>query len=173
MPGHSRSIFAIAFSFAFSYAASASAEAEKPQPEPPKERIGIGALAGIGFPRPLSIEGIARFDRTLAIGAEYSMMPKLTISGVDTTLWALAASARVFPFKGPFFIGMRAGRQHLDASATITIPQLGALPESYAIDTWFINPRIGFLWTWNPIAFGVDAGVQIPLTSSTSSTLPP
>ncbi len=33
-----------------------------------------------------SIEALVRIDRTFAIGAEYSVLPKLTIAGVDARM---------------------------------------------------------------------------------------
>ena len=39
-------------------------------------------------------------------------------------------------------------------------------------ETTFINPRLGFLWNWHALAIGIDAGVQIPVLTTTASTLP-
>ena len=46
--------------------------------------------------------------------------------------------------------------------------QLGAFNESMAASTWFVNPRLGFLWVWKPLALGIDAGVQIPVATTVS-----
>jgi hypothetical protein len=133
----------------------------------------VGAVAGLGFPQPLAIEAMAMMDGIVALGAEYGGLPTTTFGGVQTSLWALAADARLFPFRGPFFIGLRAGRQHVGASTTVTIPSVGSAVEDLAVDSWFLNPRVGFLWTSSAgLAFGMDAGAQIPLGSSVSSTLP-
>jgi hypothetical protein len=36
-----------------------------------------------------------------------------------------------------------------------------------------VNPRLGFLWTLNGgFSIGLEAGVQLPISSSFSSTLP-
>jgi hypothetical protein len=47
------------------------------------------------------------------------------------------------------------------------------VPEQITADTWFINPRIGFLSTssWG-LTVGIDAGVQIPLSATFASTIP-
>lgn len=140
-------------------------EAERP--------VHFGAIAGVGFPRPLAIEGAITVKRYFLVGGEYSMLPKINVSGVDTMMWALAADARVFPFGGAFFIGVRGGRQHATARATATVANLGSLTESLDVDTWFVNPRIGFAWTWSSgFTLGVDAGVQIPVKSQVTTTLP-
>lgn len=137
--------------------------------------VEIGVLGGVGFPRPLAIEGVVGVNRVLMFGAEYSFLPKTTIASVDARLWAAAAGLRVFPFKGAFFVGLRGGFQHLGAEATISAANIGSYSEAVDVDTWFVNPRIGFLWRWKALAVGIDAGVQIPLgssvTRSTSTTL--
>lgn len=138
-----------------------------------EEHFRIGAIGGVGFPRPLAIEGLIKLERTLALGAEYSVLPTVTISGVETSFWAVAADARLFPFGGAFFVGLKAGRQHLGVHGTVSVSQVGTLTESVAVDTTFLNPRLGFLWTWSPgVTLGIDAGVQIPIASTASNTLP-
>src|SRR5262245_36743172 len=68
------------------------------------DTVDIGVLGGIGFPRPLSIEPVIVLDRTVMFGAEYSFLPKTTVSSVDVRMWAVAADLRVFPFRGAFFV---------------------------------------------------------------------
>ncbi len=142
-----------------------SEEAERP--------VHFGAIAGIGFPRPLAIEAAITVKRYFLVGGEYSLLPKISVGGVDTMMWALAADARVFPFGGAFFIGVRGGRQHATARATATVANLGSLTESIEVDSWFVNPRVGFAWTWSSgFTLGVDAGVQIPVKSQVTTSLP-
>jgi hypothetical protein len=136
----------------------------------------IGAVAGVGFPRPLSILGMAKIDRIVSIGVEYSMLPQITINNSQTTFWALLADVRVFPFRDSFFIGISAGHQRVGASAVFVSPDptiYPSLSEQIVADTWLINPRIGFLktWVWG-LTLGIDVGVQIPISSSFSSTAP-
>jgi hypothetical protein len=146
-----------------------SAETDAHADSSAAEHVKVGALAGVSFPRPLSIEGIVKLERAIAVGAEYSSLPDLTISSVQVGCWAVAGSARVFPFRGPFFIGLRAGRQHLRASASVSAYGYNA-PVGLSVDTTFLNPQLGLLWTWSPgITLGVDAGLQVPLSSQSSS----
>jgi hypothetical protein len=133
----------------------------------------IGAIGGIGFPRVLAVEGMAVMGGVAALGLEYGALPATTIDGVQTSLWSLAGDARVFPFRGAFFVGLRAGHQHLGVSTTIVVPSLGSAPEELALDSWFVNPRLGFLWISRAgLTLGVEAGVQIPWSTAVSSTLP-
>jgi hypothetical protein len=133
--------------------------------------VHVGVLGGIGFPRPLAIEGVLTFDHLILLGAEYSALPTTNFSGVDTSMWALAADIRVFPMRNGFFIGLRAGKQHLAETATLTVSST-AVSASNTADTTFLNPRIGFLWNWRAFVIGIDAGVQIPVLTTTASTLP-
>jgi hypothetical protein len=155
-------------------AAEAAIKDQAPKEGEEAERpVHFGAIAGVGFPRPLAIEGAITVKRYFLVGGEYSMLPKISVSGVDTMMWALAADARVFPFGGAFFIGVRGGRQHATARATATVANLGSLTESIDVDTWFVNPRIGFAWTWSSgFTLGVDVGVQIPVKSQVTTSLP-
>jgi hypothetical protein len=137
------------------------------------DALRLGAVAGIGFPHPLAIEGLVKIDRVLALGVEYSFMPTTTFSGVESRAWALAADARVFPFRNGFFLGVRGGRQVLNANTTVAIGGLGSIAESARAEAWFINPRVGFLWTWRSgFTVGIDAGVQLPINATLTTTLP-
>jgi hypothetical protein len=130
-------------------------------------------LAGVGFPHPIAVEGLATLGGVVALGADYGVLPSVTIAGVNTSLWSLGVDVRAFPLRGPFFVGLRAGRQHVAASTRISIESLGSAPEALTLDSWFLNPRIGFLWTSRAgLALGVDAGVEIPLAPNVSSSLP-
>jgi hypothetical protein len=152
-----------------------SAAAEKPREGTRRvDHLSFGVLGGVAFPRPIAVEGMLKIERLVGLGFEYSMLPGITVDTVNTHFWALAADARLFPFKNAFFVGFRAGRQHLGGDANIVMPGVGAANESMSVDTTFINPRIGFLWTWGPgISLGINAGVQIPVSTSESSSLPP
>jgi len=133
--------------------------------------VRIGAIGGVGFPRPLAIEGMVLLRDSVALGAEYGVLPNLTVDGVHTSLWSLAGDVRYFPFHGAFFLGVRAGRQHIGADMTVTVAPYGSSSESLSVDSWFVNPRIGLLWTSDAgLALGMEAGFQVPVaTDSTSS----
>ena len=69
-------------------------------------------------------------------------------------------------------MGLRAGLQHLEAATQVTAGAVSA-QEALTLDTWFVNPRLGFLWTFTGgLTFGVEAGVQIPIGNAMSSSLP-
>jgi hypothetical protein len=134
----------------------------------------IGAYAGLSFPRPLSIEGMVTYQKLVGVGVEYSVLPELTVSGVHAKLDAVDVELRVFPFRNSLFAALSVGHQRFDATGTVVLPMnLGSLPEEVTADTWFVGPRIGFLYTWPwGLSLGMDAGVQIPVASSFTSTVP-
>jgi hypothetical protein len=146
---------------------------QKPGGSRRTDHFRIGVLGGVGFPRPLSIEAFAKIERIVGLGVEYSVLPTLDVSGVETSFYAVAADARIFPFRDAFFVGLRAGRQHLGAHSDIAIQGYGVVREALSVDSTFINPRLGFLWTWDPgVTLGIDIGVQIPVASSSTSSIP-
>jgi hypothetical protein len=133
----------------------------------------VGVIGGVGFPRPLAIEALTLLGESVALGAEYGVLPDLTVDGVHTSLWSLAGDVRFFPFRHGFFVGVRAGRQHVGADTAVTVAPYGSANESLSLDSWFINPRIGFLWTSAAgLALGMEVGVQVPLVADTTSSLP-
>jgi hypothetical protein len=149
---------------------------EAPTPDPAAtsaQPFRIGALVGVGFPRPVSFEVYSRLGNYVGVGAEYGFLPTLTVDGVYASSWATSVDLRVYPFHGAFFVGARVGYQHIGAGASVTAAQVGTLSASADLDTWFVNPRLGFLWTTRyGLAIGMEAGIQLPVTSSFSTTLP-
>jgi hypothetical protein len=135
--------------------------------------VRLGAVGGVGFPRPLSVEGLVDIDRRVSLGLEYGVLPQVTVSGVDVTMNALDVDLRVFPLRTPFFIGAAVGRQQTDLSASATIPTVGAFSEQVSAETWFVTPRIGVLWTasWG-LTLGADVGVQIPVSATLTESEP-
>ena len=177
---HRSSLVACLFAFLFPVSALAAeddSEKEKPTEkkdgqlltsrrtaQPDAERMNVGAIAGIGFPRPLAIEGVLGFGKHVMIGAEYGFMPTLTVGSVQTRLWAVSGDVRVFPFGGAFYLGLRGGYQSLFAAASLSASGIGSYSESVEIASLFVNPRIGFLWRFDPIVLGFEAGIQIPVS---------
>lgn len=148
---------------------TAPPEADRPATHDKEDDgLGFALLGGVGFPRPLAVEGMMRFGSIAMAGFDYSMLPKTSIGAVNTRVWAASGDLRVFPFRNAFFLGLRGGYQSLSVDATLSATGIGSYTESVDIGTWFLNPRLGFLWKLDALAVGVDAGVQLPLTASVS-----
>jgi hypothetical protein len=152
----------------------AGAPPTREAPEVPERNarpIRAGAIAGFGFPRPIAVEGLVALEERVALGVEYGALPTVTVSDVDVNLWSLAGDARLFPFASPLFVGVRAGRQHIGASTSLA-PLVDRRAE-LGVDAWYVNPRIGILWTSKiGLTLGVEAGVQIPFASSVTTNVP-
>jgi len=141
-------------------------------PPPPAEPFRLGAIAGVGFPRPLSLELLSRVGGYVGLGAEAGLLPKVSVSGVDVSSWAASGDVRVFPFRGAFFFGLRGGYQRVNAQVTNGVG-VWSLTSSGNLDVWFVNPRLGFLWTTSQgFTIGIEGGIQLPVTSRFSTTLP-
>jgi hypothetical protein len=149
-------------------AAEASGEASSPYPT-----FRAGAIAGMGFPRPFAIEAIAQLWTHAVVGIEYGFMPDVTVQGVQVGTWSLAGDARWLPWRGPLFFGLRAGVQHIDVAGSLPVSGWGNVNEALGLDASFLNPRIGLLWVMRSgLVLGMDAGVEIPLSTSMTSTWP-
>lgn len=145
---------------------------EQREKEAEERRTRIGAIAGVGFPRPIAVEGLVKLEDRIALGVEYATMPTITISDVDVHLWSLAADARLFPLGGVLFVGLRAGRQHIAADTSIA--PISAQRVGIAVDSWYVNPRVGILWMSKfGLTLGTEAGVQIPFAADVKNNVPP
>lgn len=159
---------ALALAPARAFADEARPPSDRPSESAKKKEdtdgLRFGPVVGLGFPRPFSLEGLVKIDRVVSLGLEYSFLPKNTIANVTTRFDAVAIDGNWHPFRGGFFIGARAGRQWLSGSATLRVQNLGSFTESADAATWFLNPRIGYLYTWSSgVTLGIDAGVQLPI----------
>ena len=146
--------------------ASSTAFAEqrdKKSSEPSGGPIALGAIAGVGFPRPLTVEAIMVLGRAVGLGAEYSILPPINVSIVQVSMQAIAGDFRIFPFRSPVFFGVKGGLQRLDGGMS-----MNGFSQSMLAETWFVTPRIGALFSWRPgLAVGMEAGVQFPVATTT------
>jgi len=150
-----------------------SDDRETPRTQESDEHLRVGVIGGLGFPRPIALEAMIKIERVLALGVEYSFLPNMNVGDVGVRFHAISADMRVFPLASPFYAGLRFGRQHLSGATTVDAGQYGTFTESVSMDTWFLNPRIGVLWTASfGLSLGIEAGVQIPLSHTLTNTLP-
>lgn len=136
-------------------------------PEGRSNRFGVIASI-VGLPQPVGIGAFARFHDLVGVGANLGFLPGpvgsalLSAAGLNGELSAngVEAEARLFPFRGAFFIGGAVGRMSLSASGT----SKGA-PVAVAVTTLYAAPRLGWLGTFSSgFTLGLDLGLQIPLS---------
>jgi hypothetical protein len=121
-------------------------------------------LGVVALPRPLEGEVVLKLGRWWAFGVKGSLLPTLSVPGLDAslTLRAVEGTARWFPFHGTFFLGAGLGYQVFKGSIGQTIDN-GELTVSADMSGPFISPQIGWLWISDSgFAIGVGLGVQIP-----------
>jgi len=134
----------------------------------------IGALAGVGAPSIFSGEGLAKIGDWVGLTGDYGTAPSLSLpigNGAATiSQTTVSAGARVFPFRGAFFVGGSVGQQTVSAKVTQSAEGVtgGA---SFSTKAMFVEPQIGFLYRFAfGLAIGCDAGLQIPVTASGQSS---
>lgn len=144
-----------------------------PVSKPSKEHFRMGVLGGVGFPRPMTIEGMMKLERAVALGVEWGTLPATRIAGIDLRYQSLAADVRIFPLQTSFYLGLRAGRQHVEGASTVAVGSFAPTTYTMTVDTVFVNPRIGFLYTGSSgLSVGIEAGVQFVTESRKSDNLP-
>jgi hypothetical protein len=142
-------------------------------PPPDATRVRFGALVGIGFPQPIAFEGMVKVLGYVSVGAEYGVLPAITVDGFDTSAWSLAGTLRIYPFRDSFFVGLDAGYQRVSAAGTITVAAFTSPPETSALETAFLSPKVGFLWRMSyGLAVGIDAGAEVPVSTNFDTTMP-
>lgn len=149
--------------------------------------IHFGATVGMSLPRPLDAQLYVRAFGFVSVGFSYSDFPSfiadplLSAAGLKNgqtnvrldQFSAWEADLRVYPFAGSFFIGSGLGRQSFKSSVTETTT-LGNYNGSVAVSSTYAAPRIGYQWTFGPgLVVGMDAGVQLKLSSDAQVSLPP
>jgi len=130
-----------------------------------------GATVGVGLPSPVSFQLLGKYKKLVGVNVEYGFLPELRLpvgDGVNISQHMADFSLHLYPFKGAFFLGCGVGFQNLAASATTT--QQGVTGKATAeVDTVFLSPRLGFLHRFDfGLAIGMDVGVQLPVSGSTS-----
>ncbi len=138
-----------------------------------KEHFRLGVIGSVGFPRPLSVEAMFKVERTVALGVEFGTLPATRVLGMDLRYQSVAADVRIFPLQSSFYLGLRIGRQRIEGGTTVTLGSFAPTTYTLATETFFINPRIGFLYTSSSgLTAGIEAGVQFVSNHRTTSNLP-
>ena len=151
--------------------------AEEARPLPPatsSNRVGL-LFGAVGAPLPLGIEAFARFHDLWGVGLGVGILPGAVgdlalgaagISNASLDALSFEAEARLFPFRGSFYLGGAVG--HLGVSAT---GKSHGYPVAVDISTLYASPRLGWLGVWNSgFTLGLDLGAQIPLSPDVKVT---
>jgi hypothetical protein len=148
----------------------------------------VGAMVGlVSVPRIVDGEVFVKLMDLLSVGFSYSDFPHFAADPILTAVGAnnggrvarlddfsaYEADLRIFPFRGAFFFGSSLGHQSLRGAvteSTLAGPQTGTAD----VQSIYATPRLGFLWNWSSgFLLGLDAGVQLKLSSDVTTTVPP
>jgi hypothetical protein len=134
----------------------------------------LGALAGVGAPSIFSGQGLAKIGDWVGLSGDYGTAPSITMpignGGATISQTTVSAGARVFPFRGSFFIGGAVGQQSVNAKVTQSAQGVSG-GANFSTTAIFIEPQIGLLYRSSfGLAIGCDIGLEIPVTARGQSS---
>ena len=135
----------------------------------------LGALAGVGAPSIFSGEGLAKIGDWVGIQGDYGSGPAITMpvgnGGATISQITVSGGARIFPFRGAFFVGAAVGQQSVNAKVTQSAQGVSG-GANFSTSTIFVEPQIGILYRSSfGLAVGCDVGLEIPMTAHGQSSV--
>lgn len=134
--------------------------------------VRIGPTFGVGAPEGLRAGIIAKYKGWLALGVAGSMVPELSVPGLDASVSRVSGevSVRVHPFQKGFFVGVAGGMTQTKGTLT---EQTKAFRQSQRADahayagSTYVAPQVGFQWLLPfGMTLGCDVGVEFPVGST-------
>jgi hypothetical protein len=109
----------------------------------------------------------ARFLNFVGVGIDYTAIPTVKLGDVKAGYTDLSFNARVFPWKGRFYLGAALGSRNFTAKASDT----NGNEAKIEVKGTYIAPEIGWRFIWASGFFmGIDLGYQIILSPKTTLT---
>ena len=150
-------------------------DSSQAEPDPHRGALGpvrLGALLGAGFPSLISGQVVLKLHDWVGLTGSYGATPTLTApigTGASFSQQGFAATARVHPFQGMFFLGLGIGRSEVTGRATASA--YGVAGEASATTrTTYVLPELGIYRFSFGLTLGADVAVQLPFAGSTSSS---
>ncbi len=123
-------------------------------------------LSLLSVPSP-SVAGELKIANLVGASVDYGLVPDVEVRGVKVGLTTWKVGARVFPFRGRFFLGASYGSRTFHAKKTVDTGESGKLD----VTSTFVAPELGWRFVWRSGFFmGLDLGWQIVLDSSKTLT---
>ena len=127
---------------------------------------------GAGAPDGMRFGLFAKWKGLLAVGGAFSMLPETSLPGVNADVKRVGGEgfARVYPFRGAFFMGVAGG--YVQTKGTMVeqrtaFRQLQRVEAHGYANAVFVAPHLGFQWMLPMgLTIGFDAGVEIPIASN-------
>lgn len=120
----------------------------------------------LGLPTPFRFGVETKFDNLFGVSFDYGLFPNLTISDVKLKYNSWRVVARIFPFRGGFYLGFGYGKQKFTGASR---KETAGTEVNYdlTVDTTILVPQIGWRWTSSSgFFFGMELGVQLASKSS-------
>lgn len=131
-----------------------------------------GIIPGILFGPKLSIVSLptpavgieVKAYQLLGASFDYGFIPDFTVSNVTLGLKTWNVAAKVYPFRGAFFLGATLGAYTFTGKSTVTDANGQSVAAKLDVSATFIGPELGWRWVWRSGFFtGLDLGWQFPL----------
>lgn len=127
-------------------------------------------LALLPAPGLLGVGLEAKFQNLVGVGLDYNFFPSLKVGDVKIGFNDISLAARVFPWKGRFYLGAALGQRNFFGKATDSTTNQEIKVE---VKSTYLAPEIGWRFVWGSGFFmGLDLGYQIVLSPKTTLTLP-
>jgi hypothetical protein len=127
-------------------------------------------LAVLPIPGVYGVGLEAKFLNLVGVGIDYNAFPTVKLGDVKAGYNDLSFNARVFPWKGRFYLGAAVGSRSFSAKATDSASGQEIKVE---VKSTYIAPELGWRFVWTSGFFmGIDLGYQIVLSPKTTLTLP-
>lgn len=112
----------------------------------------------------------AKFLNLVGVGIDYNAFPSVGVGDVKVGFNDLSLAARVFPWRGRFFLGAALGQRNFFGKAT---DSLSGQEIKVEVKSLYLAPELGWRFVWTSGFFmGIDLGYQIVLSPKTTLTLP-
>ena len=172
-------VIVTSFGIAFAVQAFGQERIETAPPPPPEARAeGYGKQYGlfpnvplvfgpkltIGFIQPVTVGIEAKYANLAGLSFDFGFVPDITVPSSSppvTIKWSgWNVAAKVYPFRGSFFLGAVLGGRNFTGNAT------DSSGHAYAsVTSTFIAPELGWRWvTRSGLFFGMEFGWQFVLS---------
>jgi hypothetical protein len=125
----------------------------------------IGPSISLAIPTP-SVGVEAKLANLVGASFDYGFVPEVSIQDVKLQLSSWRAGAKLYPFRGRFFLGVGYGSRTFTARKTVTAEGATESGELKVTST-YLAPELGWRFVWRSGFFmGLDFGWELVLRSS-------
>ncbi len=127
-------------------------------------------VSALGLPSPFRAGIEAKWDNSYGIGFDVGAFPVTSMQDTKVKIASYVGTARYYPWRGPFYLGLGVGTQNLTGSRTQAFS--GAdYTVTLGMDSVVVVPQVGWRWVYQSGFFlGVEAGLQVAVSSQQSVT---